>query len=503
MKCPLLHLVLLTALFTLSGSWRVLVANPFAGGSHQSVSLYLANLLATNGHHVTYLSTNIPKKLNSEVIKLELPETAKVANTAMDTAAYKQVWGIEVSWSEKYEVFQTLSSFCHLFYEEPNVQMMIKSGQQFDLLIAFGAQDGCALALGQHLKINNSVLHMPGAFLLPTQITHLGIPLYASSHKVDGIRLADPTSLRESMLSRAAQLVKVFVADALNCLFFRYAIDTVAYKHLPHYTGYKDLYSTVRVVFMHYNPHPLVDLPLPMGPGVINLGGSTCDMGYDENKLPSDLRDFVDSSQGFILISFGSHLDRLPEEEVKLWVKVFSTLPYSVVWRLVGHTTTLPDNIRTYKWLPQQTLLQHPNINMFISHGGYGSKIEAVCAGVPLLFVPRFAEQPFTAQHYSDIGTAEQILMNPAETTVEEITTKISKTLEVHSKTMKEVSRQVLQTRVTDDQALGYLEMAASGHQLLPGYQPWYQYFYIDLIIIPTVIVAGVRYLIRKYMSRV
>ena len=441
----------------------------------------------------------MPKQLHTDVVKLDLPKTTDVANTLMDTSAEKQTKGVTSTWSQRYETFTEISKFCQYFYEEPNVQMLMKSGEQFDLLVAFGAMDGCAMSLGRHLKINNTVLHLPGPFLLPTHVTHLGIPLYSSSHYIDKFRLADSAPLRESMLARARQVVGQLGVGVITSLFYQYTTDTVAYKHVPTYTGYQDLYSTVRLIFMHYHPHPLVDTPLPMGPGVINLGGSTCDMGYNPDQIPVDLREFVDSSPGFILISFGSHVQSLLEEEVELWVKVFSTLPYSVVWRLVGHSTNLPDNIRTYRWLPQRTLLQHPKIKLFISHGGYGSKIESTCAGVPLLFVPRFAEQFETARQCSDLGTAEQVLMKPGETSAEEITRKIRKTLEVHSRTMREVSRQLIQTRVTEEQVLGYLDMAVSGYTLLPGYQPWWQYFYLDLIVVPVVVILLARYLIRKF----
>ncbi|KAL5264848.1 hypothetical protein ACHWQZ_G005802 [Mnemiopsis leidyi] len=494
-------LILTPLLFTVTESWQVLIANPFAGGSHQSVSIYLANVLARNSHQVTYLSTNMPKQLHKEVVKLDLPRSAEVANTVMDSSAEKQTKGVTRTWSQRFEAFTEISKFCQYFYEEPNVQTLMKSGKRYDLLVAFGALDGCAMSLGRYLEINNTVLHLPGPFLLPAHITQLGIPLYSSSHYVHKFRLADSTPLRESMLTRAGHVVSQFGVGIVASLFFQYTTDTVAYKHVPAYTGYKDLYSTVRLIFMHYHPHPLVDTPLPMGPGVINLGGSTCDLAYNPDHIPADTREFVDSSPGFILISFGSHVQSLREEEVELWVKVFSTLPYSVVWRLVGHTTLLPDYIRTYKWLPQRALLKHPKIKMFISHGGYGSKIESTCAGVPLLFVPRFAEQFETAQQCSDLGTAEQVLMKPGETTAEEITRKIRRTLEVHSRRIKEVSRQLLQTRVTDDQVLGYLDMAVSGHRLLPGYQPWWQYFYLDLIVVPAVVIMIATYLIRKFKS--
>ena len=481
--------------------WRVLIANSLAGGSHQTVSLYLANLLADNGHHVTYVSTNIPKKLHTGVVKLELPTATRNLNHLIASNVAAKVNGEGGTWGDTFEAFRKLTHFCQDFYEEPNVQMLIKSDQQFDLLITFGASDCCGLSLGQHLKINNSALHIPGPFLIPSQIHNLGIPIYASSHNLEGVAFADSTALRQSMFARAKRLIKGLVADLFNSLLFRYAIDTVAYKHLPGYTGYRNLYGSVKMIFMHYHPHPLVDLPLPVGPGVINLGGTVCVEGYREEDIPIEMREFVDASPGFIVISFGSHVPTVTEKEQELWMKVISNLPYSVVWRLADHSLSLPDNIRTYKWLPQQALLQHPKIKLFISHGGYASKIESFCAGTPILFVPRFAEQFDTAELYTKLGIAEQVLMKPGETTVEEVTTKISKTIEVHSKTVSEISRQLLQTRITDNQVLGYLDMAVSGHGLLPGYQPWWQYFYLDLILVPLVVIVLVRCLIRKFRS--
>ena len=498
---PLLNLLYLLLLTAQCDCWRVLIANSLAGGSHQTVSLYLANLLADNGHHVTYVSTNMPKKLHTGVIKLELPTASRNINKLIADSVASKVRGETASWGETFEQLRGVANFCQDFYEEPNVQMLIKSEQRFDLLITFGASDCCGLSLGQHLKINNSALHIPGPFLIPSHIHNLGIPIYASSHNLEGIAFADSTALRQSMLARAKRLIKGLLADLFNTLLFRYSIDAVAYKHLPGYTGYKNLYGSVKMIFMHYHPHPLVDLPMPVGPGVINLGGTVCEDGYKEEVIPVEMREFVDASPGFIIISFGSHVPTVTEKEQELWLKVISTLPYSVVWRLADHSLSLPDNIRTYKWLPQQALLQHPKVKLFISHGGYGSKIESFCAGTPILFVPRFAEQFDTAHHYSDLGIAEQVLMKPGETTVEEVTAKITKTIDVHSKTISEISRQLLQTKVTDEQVLGYLDMAVSGHSLLPGYQPWWQYFYLDLIVVPVVVIMLARYLIRKFKS--
>lgn len=80
---------------------------------------------------------------------------------------------------------------------------------------------------------------------------------------------------------------------------------------------------------------------------------------------------------------------QMPEEKRKMILKVFSKLKQQVIWK--WETETMPDlprNVKLIKWAPQQDLLGHKDIKLFITHCGGGSTEEAIYHGVPLIGIP-------------------------------------------------------------------------------------------------------------------
>lgn len=86
-------------------------------------------------------------------------------------------------------------------------------------------------------------------------------------------------------------------------------------------------------------------------------------------------------------------------------VSAFSQLPYKIVWKFEDDMfENLPKNVLISKWFPQQDVLRHPNVKLFITQGGSQSLEEAVAARVPLLAIPFIADQYANAERIATLG---------------------------------------------------------------------------------------------------
>ncbi|CAH0395981.1 unnamed protein product [Bemisia tabaci] len=154
--------------------------------------------------------------------------------------------------------------------------------------------------------------------------------------------------------------------------------------------------------------------PRLLGPNVIETGPLHL---KPPGRLPKNLQDWLDGAEkGVIFFSLGSNMrsKSLPVVARDNLMKFFKELPkgYRVLWKweLDGRIPGQSDNILTQKWMPQESVLAHPKVRVFITQGGLQSFQEAVHYGVPTVGIPWFGDQEFIAAKMVDAGVGAQLL---------------------------------------------------------------------------------------------
>lgn len=110
-----------------------------------------------------------------------------------------------------------------------------------------------------------------------------------------------------------------------------------------------------------------------------------------------------------VYLTFGSvaggFAETLPAYELAL--SAVADLPVRVLLTVgreldLDALSEVPDNVHVERWVPQQDVLAHSAAA--VVHGGSGSTLGAIAAGVPLVVVPLFADQPMNARRIAEVG---------------------------------------------------------------------------------------------------
>jgi glucuronosyltransferase len=94
-----------------------------------------------------------------------------------------------------------------------------------------------------------------------------------------------------------------------------------------------------------------------------------------------------------------------PEDKREALVKALGKLKQKVIWKYENETLpNQPKNVRIGKWFPQRDILAHPNVKLFITHGGLLGTTEAIAAGVPVIGIPIYGDQRLNIARAKETG---------------------------------------------------------------------------------------------------
>lgn len=182
----------------------------------------------------------------------------------------------------------------------------------------------------------------------------------------------------------------------LRSFYYMPRQEAMALEHFDHLKGplpkVADLERQVSVMLLN-SYAPLTSTRAKV-PGLIQVGG----LHIKEPKpLPTDLQKFLDEAhEGAVYFSLGTNLRSadMPKDKLSAILAVFRSMKQRIVWKYEDESIqNLPSNVMIKSWLPQSDILAHPNVKVFITHGGLLGTQEGVHRAVPMLGIPIYCDQ--------------------------------------------------------------------------------------------------------------
>ena len=287
-------------------------------------------------------------------------------------------------------------------------------------------------------------------------------------------------------------------------------------KHFPN-EDIPDLIELEKDVSVAFTfGHPLfLDGWSPMAPNYVQLGMMNC---RPAKEFPPDdaIGNFLKKSKnGVVFMSFGSVVQPslMPKEYKDIFLNVFRKFPqYDFIWKWDDEVPEAPKNVLISSWLPQQEILGHPNLKVFVTHAGQSSFQETLCHQKPAVAVPVMGDQLLNALEMQGLGFGISV---PYTTlTKEDLYNALDKVL--HNPRYAEAAKAVgslANDQITRplDRAIWWIEHVIRHPTMYAGRSPvhklsWYQYFLLDvfafLAFILYVIVKIIKILFRFCCQR-
>ncbi|XP_049958526.1 UDP-glucosyltransferase 2-like isoform X2 [Schistocerca serialis cubense] len=238
-------------------------------------------------------------------------------------------------------------------------------------------------------------------------------------------------------------------------------------------------------------PFPAISHQRPLRTMSLELARRGHQVTFITTNPSKDIQDWLDGAEdGAVCFSLGSMVQAstMPEERRLAFLEGFKKLRQRVLWKWEKDMGDLPPNVKVSKWLPQQSVLAHPNVRVFITQGGLQSFNEAVYHAVALLGMPFFSDQHHNVAKmvHAGIGIQLKFLDVTKDTISDAIRTLIAdKRISENMKQLTAVYRE--HKEETLPKAIWWIEYVLR-HNGAPHLRSaakdltWYQYLLLDVI---------------------
>ncbi|KAK3880683.1 hypothetical protein Pcinc_014841 [Petrolisthes cinctipes] len=364
---------------------RILVLDLMGSVSHKYFIMAIAEKLAGRNHSITYLTSYELTRNRTNIREVFIPSDPSFRNipNLFNTSQ------MQISRNMSTE----LHKFCPNLLATQEFQSFQEEGEKFDLVISGLRMLECFLPYVHKLQV-------PLVYVFPNKLQGILEDLAGSPflHSIGGSLIFDEDFPYSFKYRTLATLYTEF-SKLVNQWYILPNMESECKSRQLCPDSLPSL-AELRVnssLFITNSVMTLESPTMPYTPTVVHAGGIHC---RPPHPLPLDLEEWVAGSgvAGFILFSLGSIIkpSDMPLLYRTVLVEVLGSLEQRVVWKWDEESMSdvrLPPNVRLAQWLPQQDILGHPKLRLFITHGGLLSLQEATYHGVPILGLPLFADQ--------------------------------------------------------------------------------------------------------------
>ncbi|XP_016950400.1 UDP-glucosyltransferase 2 [Drosophila biarmipes] len=373
-------------------SAKILATLPFPGRSQYIFVESYLKALAAKGHQVTVINA-FKNKPTPNMRFIEIPRAQEFSDEMLGLLNFPLLW------QQLNAMDFILVRFIEVTMEDEGVQKLIKSGETFDVVLSEMLQMEPLYGLAQHFNA-----------------TLIGFSSFGTDRKVDEAvgnispisynpLVTSPRTDRMTFLERLENHYEVLVEDLHRHFVHLPLMKKVFKKYFPNAKKtIEEVMDSFSLILL--GQHFSLSYPRPYLPNMIEVGGMQ--ISHKPKPLPEDIKQFIEGSpDGVIYFSMGSNVKSkdLPQETRDTLLKTFAKLKQRVLWKFEDDEMPgRPANVLIKKWYPQPDILAHPNVKMFITHGGLLSTTESIYFGKPVLGLPCFYDQYMNVERAQRVG---------------------------------------------------------------------------------------------------
>ncbi|KAL1402402.1 hypothetical protein pipiens_006108 [Culex pipiens pipiens] len=397
----LLFLVTTTSVILLNGadSARILCVFPTASKSHVLGMQALMKNLAKRGHEITMVSAFPLSKPVQNYRDVNVPIEA-----AFGPLMANFMQGKDRNMLKVMPVIVAASlDYTNTTLNSPQFRKLVDE-ERFDLAVVGWFMNDYVAGIGQLFKCPTALYFSAG---FSSMVNFFGNPAEVAA--VPHMMLGNKNPM--GFLDRV-QNTLIYGVDVAITQYLRYKTKPYYDYNFPEEQGFLPYDEAKRQVsLVIFNSYFTQAVPRPYLPNVIEVGGLQIKPKPD--PLPADIQAWLDGAEhGAIFLSFGSNLksSNLRQDKFDAILAALSKLKQRIIWK--WDTDVMPGkpaNVMIGQWLPQDDILAHKNLVLFVTHCGLGSVTESMYHGVPIVGIPMFGDQEHNAAQVLKEGWGEVV----------------------------------------------------------------------------------------------